>query len=979
MRSMGGMSIDAELRAALADRYRLDRELGRGATAVVYLAHDLRHGRDVAIKFLHPELTRGFAGDRFLREIRISAALQHPHILSLHDSGEAAGSIFCVMAYVPGETLRAKIARERALPIDEAIALTRQIAEALTYAHQHGVVHRDIKPENILLDGDSAFVADFGIAHSVATETGERLTMTGTTLGTPHYMSPEQAAGERNVDGRSDLYSLACVTYEMLTGEPPFNGPNAQALIARHLQQPPPPLRMLRQTVPEHVEAAVQRALAKSPADRYRDPLSFAAALELTQTRPTPIAPPLRAFARSRARAWSRLALAGAAVAVLAAGANAAWDKLSTPALDDDLLAVAPFDVADVSLNSWREGIADLLAQNLNGAGPLRVVPPSQVIPDWDGRADEYSAVALGRKNAARTSIVGAVGPSGTDSVRLTAAIYDVGTRRLLGDLRVVVPAGRVEQGADSLTVAILGVLARERPLGATRPPSAGTSAMAALKAYLQGEVALRRMDWDGARSLYERAAQLDTGYAMAYHRLSMVRSMRGSGIDSLIWFNGLRAGRLNRGLPERDSLMLAIDSLQAATWFAITATTVTARDSLAELLKRRLFETHDVATRRYAGDAEHWYRLAVNLGQLGGPAPDRAKRTLEALDRSISLDSTLLPAYTRAINLAATLKGEREALRYLDAFIARAPDGPAVADARLKVMLLDPVRASGPEGDSLLATTSPARLLTAWSPLLWSYDSAQTAVRVARRILSHPDAAQLDPRGLSYPQFLLSLTLASRGQVREACATMTALPHWILLTQLALLDCAPADSLEPALRVLAQRVRVQPGRAVLHLPWYHRRADGALLQEQTRLGDSIARAGRDGTLRAAGRVLATSSRGWLALAAGDSAAALARFLEVPDSLCQYCDAQRLVKARLLEARGRDREALAVLGGDLDGNNFPLAFVLRLQRGRVAARLGEVEMARDDFSRVARAWAPGDPALRDSAAVARRALDLLPR
>ncbi|MFN0099648.1 MAG: serine/threonine-protein kinase [Gemmatimonadaceae bacterium] len=976
------MDVGADFRAALADRYRLERELGRGATAVVYLARDLRHDRDVAIKVLHPELTRGDSGERFLREIRISASLQHPHILALFDSGEASGCVYCVIPYVKGETLRTRLARERALPIEEVLRLTRQVADALAYAHHHGVVHRDIKPENILLDEGTAFVADFGIAHSVAAESAERLTLTGTSVGTPHYMSPEQAAGERNVDGRSDLYSLACVTYEMLAGEPPFDGPNPQVVISRHLQQPVTSLRILRKTVPKHVDEAVQRALAKSPADRFRDTAAFAAALENAELRALGASVGASVGAHGAApRRLLRQRVVGAValLALAAVGTRAAWGRFATPSLDANLVAVAPFDVGEVSLAPWRDGLLDLLAQNLNGAGPLKVVPPSRVVPDWEGRADEYSALTLGRGAGAAVSVVGAVRPSGTDSVRLTAAIYDVAARRLLADLRVVVPEDRVDHGADSLAIGILGVLARGRPLGATRPPSQGANAIAALKAYLQAEVAFRRMDWEVARPLYEQAAQFDTSYAMAFHRLSLVRSMSGSGLDTLIWFNGLRAGRLNHGLPERDSLMLVIDSLQAALWYVVGVPNVPAADSLDKLLRERLFATHEVATRRFPGEAEFWYREAVNLANLSAPSDRRARRVMEALDRTISLDSSYLPAYVRATNLAATLDGGAAARRYIAAFLARAPEGPAADEARLKGLLLDPVRSQGPEAERALADATPAQLYATFNAIFWIYDSAQTAVRVSERILAHPDAAQLDPRGMPYPEFLLALSLAARGRVRDACGAMTAPGQWLLVSQLALMDCAPVDSVERRVARLAESYRRQPARLVIYLPWWYARRDAAKLASMRRLGDSISRAGSNEASRAAGRTLASSAEGWMALAAADSAAALARFSAVPDALCAFCDAQRLVRATLLAARGREMEAVNALGTGLDDNLMPLSFLLRLKRAHLLTALGQSDRARDDYSRVAAAWATGDAVMRDSAAVARRALERLPR
>jgi serine/threonine-protein kinase len=267
------------LKAALADRYTLEKELGRGGMATVYLARDLKHERPVALKVLRPELGAVLGADRFLREIRLTATLQHPHILPLLDSGEAAGQFYYVMPYVEGESLRQRLEREGQLPLDEAFRLTREVAEALDYAHDKGIIHRDIKPENLLLSRGHALVADFGIALAVTQAGGGRLTETGLSLGTPAYMSPEQAMAQPRLDGRTDQYSLASVLYEMLAGEPPYTGSTAQAIIAKRLSEPVPRLGTLRQ-VPAGLEAAVTRALAKSPADRFPSTGEFTSALE---------------------------------------------------------------------------------------------------------------------------------------------------------------------------------------------------------------------------------------------------------------------------------------------------------------------------------------------------------------------------------------------------------------------------------------------------------------------------------------------------------------------------------------------------------------------------------------------------------------------------------------------------------------------------------------------------------------------------
>jgi serine/threonine-protein kinase len=271
--------ISDRLRSELDGRYTIERELGRGGMATVYLARDLRHDRPVALKVLHPELAAALGPERFLREIKTAARLQHPHILSVHDSGQAAGQLWFTMPYVEGESLRDRLRRERQLAVDEAVRITREAAQALDYAHRHGVVHRDVKPENLLLTEDgNTLVADFGVARAL--QGGEEaLTQTGLAVGTPAYMSPEQASGARDLDARTDVYALATVLYEMLVGEPPFTGPTPQVAVARRFTEAPRPLRQLRETVPEAVEHAVLKGLAKTPADRFPSTAEFARAL----------------------------------------------------------------------------------------------------------------------------------------------------------------------------------------------------------------------------------------------------------------------------------------------------------------------------------------------------------------------------------------------------------------------------------------------------------------------------------------------------------------------------------------------------------------------------------------------------------------------------------------------------------------------------------------------------------------------------
>ncbi len=315
------MTITEQLGSALADRYKIESHLGEGGMATVYLAHDVKHDRKVALKVLRPELAAVIGAERFLQEIKVTANLQHPHILPLHDSGDADNFLFYVMPYVEGDTLRDKLDRERQLPIEAAIEITRSIASALDYAHRQGVIHRDIKPENVLIHDGQALVADFGIALAVSEASGQRLTETGLSIGTPHYMSPEQAMGDRELDARSDVYSLGAMLYEMLAGEPPYQGSSAQAIVAKVITEKAPPVTAARDTVPPHVNAAIVKSLNKMPADRFATAAAFADALSNTAftVSSTVAGPAGEAPAPPPSRRVSALVLAGIAVALAAA------------------------------------------------------------------------------------------------------------------------------------------------------------------------------------------------------------------------------------------------------------------------------------------------------------------------------------------------------------------------------------------------------------------------------------------------------------------------------------------------------------------------------------------------------------------------------------------------------------------------------------------------------------------------------------
>jgi len=399
--------------------------------ATVFLAEDVKHHRPVAIKVLHRELAAALGADRFLREIEIAARLQHPHILALYDSGRANGLLFYVMPYVEGESLRDRLEREKQLSLEDTVKIIAEVASALAYAHGHGVVHRDIKPENILLEGGVAVVADFGIARAISAADAQHITQTGTAIGTPAYMSPEQATGRDEIDGRSDQYSLACVTYEMLVGEPPFTGPTAQAIMARHSLDAVSPPTIVRATIPDGMEDAILRALAKTPADRFPTTALFAEALQ----RPSPVTGSMRRVTRPTApsRRWlglpplAAIGLAGAVVIValfearaLRRGGRAA---AGGDGLDPRHIAVLYFEDLshDKSLGYLADGITETLISDLARVQPLTVVSRNGV---GRYRTTAVPPDSIGRALGAGTLVQGSLEDAG-DKLRVSVRLVD--------------------------------------------------------------------------------------------------------------------------------------------------------------------------------------------------------------------------------------------------------------------------------------------------------------------------------------------------------------------------------------------------------------------------------------------------------------------------------------------------------------------------------------------------------------------------
>ena len=939
------------LREALSGRYAVERELGRGGMATVYLATDLKHRRPVAIKVLAPDISRSVGPDRFLREVEIAAGLTHPHILPVFDSGDADGLLYYVMPYIAGETLRDRLRRERALPLDDALRITREVASALDYAHRQGFVHRDIKPENILLEDGHAVVADFGVARALAAAGDHKLTGTGLAIGTPQYMSPEQSTGDANVDGRSDTYALACVTYEMIAGHAVFEGASHVSVIKKHLTEPPRRLDQVRPEVAPAVASAVVRALAKEPAERFSTSAEFGAALGAAALTPPGglFVGPRRRWLMSGAIAAGVLAVAATATVVLTSRGGA---------LDPDLVAVAPFDVLAPGLELWREGLVDILSRNLDGAGPLRTVAPSLVVRRWSGRVDPTSVGQLGHRLGARLAVYGRVVAAGRDSVRVTATLYDVTSSKSLADLELRDMGERMDRIADSLTVALLRELGRTRPIGAVRLTSLGSTSLPALKEFLQGERWYRHTDWDSAIAHYERAIELDSNFTLALRRIATALGWQRAGLDSLSRTLHLRAGARNHGLSPRDSLLIVADSLSAAM-FLIT------RDTQFYQHARRLLATLNEAVSRYPEDPEAWYAMGEARFHFGFAANAGATwdAALEAFDRAIALDSAFGPSYIHNVDLGLRLGGASLARRYINAYLALDPKDVNAQGIRFVDRVL------GPTGrDSLalvrLVDSVPLRTLQHAGGLgIWE-DSASTGLRVF----------QIAADSGTIPRDQAAFLFAVRGRLREARDYGPANP--LALGMSAMVGLMPQDSA----RAYFQRVLTTPNQGVpdFAMLWWTTQRDTASLRQ---FGQVLARGqtAAPAFFRPVIRYTSAALEAYMALARGDTATALTRFSALPDSLCPFCWAPSLTRAQLLAARGRDREAAAVLNREPGNQGDPRSILWQLERGRVNERLGNRSEALTAYRRVATIWRHADPELKPYADEAQAAVERLAR
>jgi serine/threonine-protein kinase len=968
----------SRLGTALAERYQIQRELGAGGMATVYLAEDLRHHRPVAIKVLRPELAQTLGPERFLREIEIAAALHHPHVLPLYDSGEAGGFLFYVMPFEEGRSLRDRLTREGELPIPEAVRVLRDVVDALAHAHQHGVVHRDIKPENIMLSGHHALVTDFGVAKAVSEATGRhQLTTTGMALGTPAYMAPEQAAADPHLDARADIYAVGVVAYEMLAGRPPFVGGSPQEVLVSHMADPPEPVTTHRAAIPAGLATLVMKCLEKNRADRWQSADELLPHLEAMLTPSGGITPvetkPVPALRR---RGWRMGAAIVGAAAVLAVTLGVILRQEPATPLDDSLLAVAPFDVLapDRDLEVWGEGLMDLLSRSLDGAGPIRTLAPTIAAHRWSGRADATSAAGFGRRTGAGLAVFGTLVATGGDSARVTTALLDVATGTVLAEQEARDAADRVDRIADSLAIRLLGDLSRLRNIGATPLRSVGSASPAAIKAFRRGQQYYRRSSWDSAKIYFEQAVALDSGFALAHRGIGLVVGWSESGVGTqALRALELRAGNLNHGLAPRESLLVLTDSL----WAALTPYF----DGQWSRLDR-LFEVVETAARRYPEDPEVWYQVGearFHFGMSAGATPQSAQ---DAFDRAIQLDSGFTPAYLHTAELGFLLEGRAGGERALARLLAAAPLGIEGQGAILARGLADPATAQSPEVADLLDTLAPEALRRAFDALQRFPDSAESAVRLARVW------AERTAGGRAYLRWIL----AYRGHLAESFARFIppgwaepAFRYWAThatFAQLAMLGAFPEDSVSA---MFANWLAHGYGQGVyLAGRWWADRRDTVSLAQALRVYAEMVRAapGLAVADTAITRWASHCTAAYLALARGDTTDALRRFAALRDwPSVPRAYSERLTYAQVLEARGRDGDAAAVLAQitDLGLPPGPIEVIWTLERARVNERLGNREQAARDYSFVMDVWQHADPRLQPFVDEARQGVARLTR
>jgi serine/threonine-protein kinase len=980
----------SRLESALADRYEITRLVGEGGMARVYLAQDLRHGRQVALKVLRPEIGAALGSDRFLREIRIIAGLQHPNILPLFDSGAAPRSatgpdgLWFVMPYVEGESLRARIQREGRLPFDEALRIAEDVAGALDYAHARGVVHRDVKPENILLSDGHAFVADFGVARAVDLAGAHGATAIGIAMGTPAYMSPEQAAGDANIDGRSDVYSLACVVYEMLAGSAPFSGGTPREIMARHALDAAPAVRTARPDLPAGVEGALQRGLAKGAENR--SPTAMQMIRDLQRSEGELIAPaPARRPGLNRPQVFALAAvLAVLAVAVL-------WQTRSAPppasaGVSSSALAVLPFTVRGGDTLGLGEGMVGLLGTKLDGAGDLHAVDSRAVLSYAARQGSSVLGPDQGRAIAehfgAGMFVLGDV-LTVSGRLRLTASMYDAhGGSRAAASASVEGSADRVFELVDSLAAQLLkGWSGQEYRL--TGIAAMTTQSLPALKAYLDGESAFRAGNFDAAVEGFQRAVAQDPQFALAWYRMSIAAE----------W---LTRTDIARNAAEHAVQMA--DRLSEHDRQLLQALVATRRGAASEAA--RLYQ-NVLAT--YPNDVEAWLQLGevqFHYGPLAGQSISEARPTWRRV-------AALEPAFFTPIVHLARIAASQNNRTEVDSLVRRALELRAsdtaqeAGSSRSEILELETLRAFAladtAEQGRVLARLESATDVTVYLSM-WGLGSFLHDPAAATRVGAVLTSSSRPPWSRVAGFIALANLAAARGHIDAARATLdsaaaldprAAAEARATLAAYAFRNADPAEL--KAARDGLERAPETPGppaESSVFLSAHHglhRHLKAYLLGLlDARLGDP-ARAARYAAelekLQApidAGSIsrdLAQGVRGEIAARRDRPAEVTEAFAGVRrESWYELASAspyfaqprERFIQAEALAAQGRDADA-AVLYQSLsgEGSTFELPYIApaQLRLGEIADRQGRPDEAAQHYARVLELWRDADPAL----------------
>ncbi len=932
------MDLSARLSAALEGRYEILREIGRGGVSVVYLARDLSLDREVALKVLRPELLQSVGAERFQREIQLVAHFEHIHLLPLHESGTADGALYYVMPYARDGSLRDLLRHERQFGIDDIVRITAEVADGLAHAHAHGVVHRDIKPENILFIDGHAVIADFGIAHAFSEAGGETLTSYGVAIGTPAYMSPEQAAGDPQIDHRTDIYSLACVVYEMLSGGPPFEGPTTQAVLAKQMHEQVPSLAIVRPGVPAGMVRAVEQALAKVPADRFKSATEFARAFEagVQIVTPPPPKPPLRA--------WAVGAIA------LVVGLLVGWRLLFPPASPLDPNRVVVFPLAETGLQRLEAGIGGLVAEMigtaLEGVEPLRwTYGGSWLGPDERQDPTMVSvqlADSIAERVRARYHVLGSVLERG-DSTHVILRLHDVELHDEI-EQRTARGLVHIDSVVGASYRATIGLVANllEGDRDVELDPVIGRNP-AAVTLWMRGDQEYRQAHFARALELYRRALASDSLLAMA--------ALKGA------W-----AANWRHRFDEAEQLLVL--ALGAAS--ELSAKHV----HHARGLQHYLAGAADSAVAHFSAalDAdpqwpEAWTALAETHRHLLLDAADADSIAVASFRRAMEVDPEFTPPLLHLVEYALWRGDIEQADRYADRYREVVPDGGLSLETDLMVRCAR-------VGPALIAwdgmaQAQPFEVLAAAVALGVRGSYPQCAEAAYRAVLASPTSIEQQRWGALLGLQSLLLAMNRLDEARPLLDTSNAGEWLYLLDAGAGYPCG--DGAFRAARSLVPDYRNSNMAALwLYGQWLARRDSAALVIDVARRAAEKA----DSTELRRDRLIAQILVAYASLAAADTAQAIELFRglkatgrkrDISWQPWESLGAERMVLARLLEGQGRHEEAYRV-AATLDHPEpiiYPLYLPESLElRARAADALGWRDVAARNRARLASLRSP---------------------